>query len=377
MTNAKKCKFLFRTILLSLSLFNAFWVPAQLTDLVILDSIELAHLKTGIKNNKRVKNLYDSILVLANTQVDDSIQPLAHIHYEGLLDNDESRISSVKSLKDIEKLGNFVYAFYGNAERRFADKARMIVIRWSSTYLPDGNTINENKLVPVFWAYHIFKSQFSEPEKQQVEAWLNDISLKQMHRSRTPNNNWEAKRQKIIGSIGCILANNEMIQFAVNGFKEYIASAYYPDGTSNDLRERDALHYHIGGLTPAVAFFITAKSFDSTLDLFSYVSSTGSSIRKSVEYVLPYASGQATRSEWTNSKVALDKKRAESGLAKYQPGALFDPSEAFELFEWAVYYNRDWYSLFDSRYKSPHQGSTDKYASTWIGLLNSPLVRGK
>ena len=160
MTYAKKCNFLFRTILLSLSLFNAFWVPAQLTDLVILDSIELAHLKTEIKNNKRVKTLYDSILVLANTQVDDSIQPLAHIHYEGLLDNDESRISSVKSLKDIEKLGNFVYAFYGNAERRFADKARMIVIRWSSTYLPDGNTINENKLVPVFWAYHIFKSQF-------------------------------------------------------------------------------------------------------------------------------------------------------------------------------------------------------------------------
>src|SRR5688572_14852431 len=114
MTNANKCKFLFRTILLSLSLFNAILVPAQLTDLVILNSSELLHLKKEIKKNKRAKKLYDSIVLLANTQVDDSIQPLAHIHYEGLLDNDESRIRSVKSLKDIEKLGNLVYAYYGN-----------------------------------------------------------------------------------------------------------------------------------------------------------------------------------------------------------------------------------------------------------------------
>lgn len=108
------------------------------------------------------------------------------------------------------------------------------------------------------------------------------IARGQMARPHKPNNNWEAKRLKIIGTAGCILGYDAMIDFSVKGFKAYINTAYYADGTSNDLKERDALSYHISGLNPTVAVFVNCTPFD----LYNYVSPGGASIRKSVEYVL-------------------------------------------------------------------------------------------
>lgn len=157
--------------------------------------------------------------------------------------------------------------------------------------------------------------------------------------------------------------------YSVKGFKEYINTAYYADGTSNDLKQRDALHYHVSGLTPTIGAFVNFTPFDPAFDLYGYTSPTGASIRKSVEYTLPYAKGEIKRKEWTNSKVALDKERAAAGLAEYQPGMLFDPKKAIPMFEWACYYNPEWYALLG-------QGPAEKnYTSTWIGLMNSPLVR--
>lgn len=49
-----------------------------------------------------------------------------------------------------------------------------------------------------------------------------------------------------------------------------------------------------------------------------------------------------------------------------KPGMLLNPQKAKPLFEWASYYNPEWYSLLSAE---------NNYASTWVGLLNSPLVR--
>jgi hypothetical protein len=83
---------------------------------------------------------------------------------------------------------------------------------------------------------------------------------------------------------------------------------------------------------------------------------------------LPYATGEKQRREWTHSKVELDRRRAEAGIEAYQPGKLFDPQKAHELFEWACYYNPEWFAVFEKAGSNP-------YSSSWIGMLNSPAVR--
>lgn len=242
----------------------------------------------------------------------------------------------------MDKVVNLLYAYYGAGKSDYALKATAFISAWAGTYESDGNPINENKLVPVFWSYHIFRDYFSGQENKKVVDWMIRIAQGQKGRLTTPNNNWEAKRLKIIGAVGCILSDQELKDYAVNGLKKYIHSAYFPDGTSNDLKDRDALHYHVSGLKPTIGVFINGSQFDPDFDLYHYVAPNGASIKKSVEFVLPFALGEKTREEWTHSKVELDKKRAEAGLAKYQPGMLFNPENAIPLFEWAGYYQPEW-----------------------------------
>lgn len=344
----------------------SFDVYSQTTDIVILNASEADRLKKLIMEDEQVKQLYDSIVMQAERHLKSPPRPLKQIFYEGLLQTNPDRIDTRKSLEDIDKVVAFIYSHYGSKQTEYARKAKEIVSAWASTYQPTGNPINENKLVPLFWAYYLFEDQFSSLEKTEVEDWMVNIAKEQMGRPDTPNNNWEVKRLKIIGTVGCIIGDEALKEFSIKGFKEYIHTAYYADGTSNDLKDRDALHYHISGLVPAVAFFVNSTPFHSDFDLFSYSSPEGASVRKSVEYTLPYATGATKRKEWTNSTVALDKKRAEAGLAEYQPGMLFDPEKAKPLFEWAGYYNSEWYSLLSAEHH---------YTSTWIGLLNSPMIR--
>jgi hypothetical protein len=344
-----------------------YFVNSQITDMAILNKAEMRRLKALIKEDDRAKSHYDSIVGLATQYLQVPPHPLEKIHYEGLLQTNPDRIATQQSLEDVDRVVTLIYAWYGNNKVKFARKAKEITLAWANTYQPDGNTINENKLVPFFWAWHLFRDQMTREERSKVENWMVKLARAQMERPHTPNNNWEAKRLKIIGTVGCVVGDKAMRDYSIEGFKKYINTAYYPDGTSNDLKERDALHYHISGLTPTIGVFINCSSFDPAFDLFDYFSSEGSSIRKSVEYTIPYASGERKREEWTNSKVALDKKRAEAGLTQYQPGMLFDPVKAKPMFEWACFYNTEWYKFLGK--------DVQDYTSTWIGILNSPLIR--
>ena len=340
-------------------------VCAQMTHVVVLDSGEITALREVTAHNNRAQALYDSVATLARRQINDEPRPLAKLHYEGMLPTHPDRIDTRKSLEDMDKVIRFIYASYGSDDTLWVEPVKRFVTAWATTYRPDGNPINENKLMALFWGYYLFRSHFSDEERALVTRWMNTIAEAEKQRKHTPNNNWQAKRYKIIGLVGCVIEDDSLKNFALRGFKEYINTAYFADGTSNDLVERDALSYHLGGLKPLLSAFVNLSAFDPAFDLYDYVSPTGSSVKKSVAYVVPYARGERTREEWVNTTVALDKERAAAGLVEYQPGILFDPEKAVSLFEWASYYNPDWYDIIGPR----------GFTASWVGLLNSPLVR--
>lgn len=51
--------------------------------------------------------------------------------------------------------------------------------------------------------------------------------------------------------------------------------------------------------------------------------------------------GEKTREEWTNSKVDLDRRRAEAGLEHYRRGRLYDPKDALGVMQEASYFDPD------------------------------------
>jgi hypothetical protein len=67
--------------------------------------------------------------------------------------------------------------------------------------------------------------------------------------------------------------------------------------------------------------------------LYAWTTSEGGSLKRSVDFVVPYATGEKTRREWVNSTVELDRQRAAAGLPHYQPGMLFAPKDATSALE--------------------------------------------
>jgi hypothetical protein len=60
-------------------------------------------------------------------------------------------------------------------------------------------------------------------------------------------------------------------------------------------------------------------------DYYSYTSSGGSSIQRSVQWLLPYVTGEKTHAEFVNSTVEFDRRRAQNGEAAYKAGSMFEP----------------------------------------------------
>jgi hypothetical protein len=369
MSFGKKCFHIFSfRLMLAMAGFLLITAGAfgQTTTIVILSKSEQQTLRRLLEKDLIVKKLNDSIQQLAKAALQRTPRPLEVVHYEGLLNNNPVRIDTRKSLEDVDALVNLIYGSYGGSDAGYKVKATGFVKAWASTYKPTGNPINENKFTAFFWAYFLFRDCFDGPDRQRIEEWMREIATLEMNRNHTPNNNWQAKRLKIIGLIGYILGDVSFQQFALRGCMEYINSAYFADGTSEDLAKRDALSYHIGGIKPCLSVFINFKQFDPAFDLYEYVGADGGSIRKSIEYLIPYATGEKQHAEWVNTTVQLDKDRAAAGLDHYQPGKLFDPEDAKPLLEWACYYNPDWYGILDKE---------GLHTTTWVGLLNSPEVR--
>ncbi len=347
--------------------FSDFGYSQIKTGVVVLNPQEQERFKRLIAENPEIASLSDSLKTMADVHLKANPKPIKQIYYEGLLDQNLKRVESVESLLDMNKIADLIYTAYGSSKNKYKEKIKDIVLAWADTYVPSGNTINENKLIPAFWGYFIHRGSFNKNEKQTVESWMLSIALKELQRENTPNNNWQSKRLKIIGTVGCILDNSELKQFAIAGVKDYISTAYYPDGTSNDLKSRDALSYHCSGIEPLLEIFINLRKFDSMFDQYQYTDSLGTSVQKAIEYMVPYLSGEKTRKEWINTTVDLDKERAKAGLEKYQPGILYDPKDAIPMLIWAVYYNPELVEYIC--------GCNKCFTCNVEALLNSPLVR--
>ena len=98
-----------------------------------------------------------------------------------------------------------------------------------------------------------------------------------------------------------------------------------------------------------VYFFHVADSYDlpeevrkNYPDLYSRENKTGGSVKKSVEFMLPYARGEKVYPQWTNSKVEFDRTRYLAGDDKYKPGTAWDPTSGLSTYLYAQF--------FDSRF---------------------------
>lgn len=306
---------------------------------VPLSPERLTALRQLVAADPEAQALAAEAIVAAEPFLDDEPQPVRVIHYEGLVNTDSKRIATVAKLREMDHVAALVRRWQVQGDAVSAAALLRFVDAWSATYEPTGNDVNENKLLPLLVAWHALHGQADASVQEQVTAWIDRLAPPhcQAVKKRKRLNNRYTKHVRLVALFGLINQRDDWLALARRGVERFVAGSLRPDGTSLDLELRDTLTYHCSSLKPPIELAIILG--DEAL--YSWESADGASLKKSVGYVIPYATGAKTRKEWVNSRSRLDQERAEAGLEKYRKGRLFDPQDASGLMALASCFDPD------------------------------------
>jgi len=262
--------------------------------------------------------------------------PIAVIHYEGLVNTDPRRIETVEHLREMDAAALLTRYWQVSGNSQAKATVMRFIEAWASTYLPTGNDVNENKFFPLFVAYSHFRDDFDAEARAMIDTWMTDIAERHAKRveQATRFTNRFNKSVRMLTVIGMALDRPEWVELALDKAKLFVSESLRADGTSYDLEHRDSLGYHGSSLKPIIEIALL-RGMEAGKELYYWENEDGGSVAKSVAYVLPYARGEKVHKEWVNTKVQLDRERAAAGLAYYQPGKPYDPKNARELMDLA------------------------------------------
>ncbi len=330
-----------------------------------LPPAQIERLHALVKEDPEAAEIARAVREEAAPLLDAQPQPLEVIHYEGIVNTDPKRLATVEKLREMDDVALLVRHWQASGDPRAAETLRKFIAAWAETYRPTGNDVNENKLYPLIVAYHHTRDGFADKDRERIDAWL--LQLGEMHeravRESTYFTNLYTKHVRLVAAIGGILGKPEWQATAEEGLKRFVSNSLRPDGTSLDLERRDTLTYHASALRPVIE--LAMLSGERGPDLYTWESESGGSIKQSVDYIVPYAMGEKTRKEWTNSKSKLDHDRAAAGLEQYRQGRLYEPKDAIEVMQEASYFDPEL-----KRVVFHLIGSDAKRFPTWQMLVN-------
>ncbi len=322
--------------------------------------------RKALSNNQssEAKFFKKEILENAKRHLKENPNPIDSIFYEGFMSNNPKRIESSAHLKDLKSIYYLNWAYIFTQNHIYAQKTKAFLLSWAKTYQPTGNDVNENKLAICFYAYETVKSVLSDDENEVIEKWLDKIAKKQIE-NWNPNSgssNRHVKRAKLILLGGIALENSKFKDFALQKIDTLLNYAILPDGKTQDLIRRDAMHYHVDCLITFMEVNYLTKLLD--IDLFHKKSLKNASISNCLEFLKPYFRGEKIHKEWINTTVGLDKKRWKSGDEFYKPGKIWDPSEGIPLLILTKKYDKAIENIFETKFKN--QVSEEDKFTDWL-----------
>jgi len=325
-------------ITLALLSFSSF------AQLVSLNPGEIKILKTQIKNNEEIKKLYLGFEKSASGYLNELPNPIDTIRTEGLLKGNPKKVRTQQALADMNKIFALALQFRITEDQKYLNKCLEFLSAWAKINKPNGDPIDDTNLDPLVEAYDLIKKDIPAIDKKAIEQWLQEtawaeINSKRMKAGRaTAINNWNAHRLKVVGEIAYTLNNQELISWTIENLKKHISVNLYTDGTSLDFKERDAMHYHIYDLEPMLKLAIIIDRAKGP-NFYTYQSAKGSSVKKSVEWLIPYINGEKQHEEYVNTTVKFDRDRAKNNEPGFAAGTMFKADLALPVLKLAVYFD--------------------------------------
>ena len=310
-----------------------------------LSKDEIKLLKQWVNTDAVTGKIVNGFYTKAKTALNEQPNPRDTIVSEGHLNTHPDKIASVQAMQDFNKIYALAITYKLKEEKEYLDKANIFLKAWATVNHPLGNPINDTKLDRVLAAYDMLRSGINETDKMIIDAWLTTMAEKEIQSAKkgktTSMNNWHSHRLKVVGEIGFLLDNKKYQDFATNGLLKQIDTNLNKDGSSWDFVERDALHYHAYDLEPMLTLAIIIKRATGD-DEFNYVSPKGGSIKKSVDWFIPYLTGEKAHAEYVNSKVAFDLARAKNKEKGFEIGGSFDPANGLSTLSLAAWFDNNY-----------------------------------
>jgi len=332
-----------------------------------LSNAEFDLLKQTIKTNAPAKNIYTSFRSTADAALTEEPNPIVKILSEGHLEGDPDKVASLKAVRDADKIYALALVYRVDGDKKYLAKAQDYLLAWAKTNKSTGDPIDETKLEALFAGYDMVRDQVDGDARKAIDKWLDSIADGELNSDHarpgkgTAINNWNSHRIKIITLIAYTLHTKKYDKDIPKELMAQLGVDLYPDGSSYDFVERDAFHYHIYTLEPLLRA-ITAIYRATGKNYFREESSTKSSIKRSVDFMTPYVTGQLTHAEFANSKSRFDRARAQNGEKGYQVKN-FIPKTAIYVLSQAAYFDDSYLPVI----KHLSDGNTD---DNWQLLLN-------
>lgn len=298
-------------------------------------------LGTQSKEEVEIRRFNEAKVIRANEYLKHTPNPIAMIQLEGKLSSDLAMKKSYESLQDENKIFDLSYAYTVTNDSKYLDKATEFLLAWATTNKSTGNPINDTHLENIINAYTLVRDNINEDARMTIDNWLIDTATAEINTTELIGNrkinNWNSHRLEVVSMIGYALDNETFLDFAFEEYKRHIEKNLNPDGTSFDFVERDALHYHLFDLDPllVVAQIAAIRGHD----LYSLEVSNSASLKKSVEFVLPFLSGDEVHYEFVNSTVQFDRARSMAGQKEYASGNKFEPKNGIKTLELIYFFD--------------------------------------
>lgn len=340
---------------------------------VSLNDKEVQSLKDLISSDADAKRSYKEYLSIADVAVNVDPQPIDTIRSEGLLQGDPKKVRTANAMRDMKKMYAMAIAYRIEGEKNYLSNLASYLTAWAKTNIGRGDPIDDTGLEPAIEAYDLVKAKLKPKDNELIVNWLKQTAdaeiatHKKNYDKATGYNNWNSHRLKVVGLIAYAINDDSYKKYVDQDLKRQLQKNLMPDGTSIDLKLRDALHYHVYDLEPLLSLAIVLKRATG-FDAYTATAESGASIKKSVEYVVPYITGEKTHPEFVNTTVKFDRDRANNGQAEYKAGTLWDPKNGYKTLSLAAY--------FDPRYNDTIKTvkKTDHPYSDWQLVLNKVML---
>jgi hypothetical protein len=246
---------------------------------------------------------------------------IPHAHTEGTLPGKGIREISIKAREDQGVVLNFALAYRLTSDRKFLEATGRYLENWADIYQISLNPIDETGFDSLIMATDLTERDLPAPIRAKVDAFWRKMAVGYLDAMdagpRNAETNWQSHRIKLATMAAYQTGDAKLIARAREAFRKQIGVNLYADGSTFDFHERDALHYVTYNLDPLMMAALSAQAHGE--DWFAFTGASGSSLRKSLDWLAAYATGEKTHSEFVNSKIQFDRDRAHSGQKEYAP----------------------------------------------------------